>query len=68
MVNTVKPKAKDTPSKPMPKLFAASGNAAAKTALPQPANTSQKVPKNSANNLFMRTPLKTNGMKPKKTK
>lgn len=44
IVNTVRPKASDTPSNPIPTL----GNAAASTALPQPPRTSQKVPKNSA--------------------
>src|ERR1700704_1767509 len=44
MVRTVNPKARATPAKPMPRL----GNAAASTALPQPPNTSQNVPKNSA--------------------
>jgi hypothetical protein len=44
MVNTVKPKASETPCNPMP----TPGNAAAKTALPHPPKTSQKVPKNSA--------------------
>src|SRR6516165_5323302 len=44
MVKTVSPKAKATPRKPIPKP----GNPAAKTAAPQPPNTSQKVPKNSA--------------------
>ena len=40
MVSTVSPKASDTPRRPMP----TSGNAAAMTALPQPAKVSQKVP------------------------
>jgi hypothetical protein len=40
----VRPKAKETPSNPMPTF----GNAAARTALPQPPNTNQKVPRNSA--------------------
>src|SRR5215472_544029 len=44
IVRTDRPKAKATPSKPMPTC----GKAAAKTALPQPPNTSQKVPRNSA--------------------
>lgn len=48
-VRTVKPNANDTPANAIPKL----GIPAAKTALPQPPNTSQKVPKNSANNFFM---------------
>jgi hypothetical protein len=39
MVNTVKPKARATPSTPIPE--------AANTALPQPPNTSQNVPNNS---------------------
>src|SRR4029078_5701051 len=43
-VTTVKPKASETPSKPIP----TSGKAAASTALPQPPRTSQKVPMNSA--------------------
>jgi hypothetical protein len=44
MVSTVNPKAKLTPRNPMP----SDGKPAANTALPQPANVSQKVPKNSA--------------------
>src|ERR1051325_7151662 len=44
MVSTVRPNAKATPRNPMPRF----GNAAAKTALPQPPNTSQNVPKNLA--------------------
>src|ERR1051326_2164797 len=44
IVNTVNPKASDTPSSPMPTF----GNAAARTALPHPPNTSQNVPTNSA--------------------
>src|SRR5690606_38833920 len=44
MVNSVRPKAKATPAKPMPN----SGYAAAKIALPHPPNTSQKVPNSSA--------------------
>src|SRR5258705_4023148 len=44
MVSTVSPKAKLTPRNPMP----SDGKPAASTALPQPANVSQKVPKNSA--------------------
>jgi len=44
MVSTVKPKARDTPRNPIPRV----GNPAARTALPQPANVNQKVPKNSA--------------------
>ncbi|MNC64974.1 hypothetical protein D3C81_2042370 [compost metagenome] len=44
MVNTVRPNARETPSRPIPTL----GNAAASTALPQPPSTSQKVPINSA--------------------
>src|SRR6185369_9225375 len=44
MVRTVRPKATETPSSPIP----TPGNAAASTALPQPPRTSQKVPTNSA--------------------
>jgi hypothetical protein len=44
IVSTVNPNAKLTPRNPMPK----DGDPAASTALPQPANVSQKVPKNSA--------------------
>src|SRR5882757_10680565 len=44
MVRTDKPKASATPTKPIP----SSGKAAESTALPHPANTSQKVPTNSA--------------------
>jgi hypothetical protein len=49
MVITVRPKARDTPSKPIP----TSGNAAAKTALPHPPRTNQKVPINSAPYFFI---------------
>jgi len=49
MVKTVNPKANDTPSRPMP----TSGKVAAWTALPQPPNTSQNVPMNSAPNFFV---------------
>src|SRR5437016_5954940 len=48
MVSTVRPKASETPTRPMP----ISGNFAASTALPQPPNTSQKVPMNSAPSFF----------------
>src|SRR5580698_5168282 len=44
MATMVSPKAKDTPSNPIPTC----GNAAARTALPHPPSTSQKVPMNSA--------------------
>ncbi|CUX32870.1 hypothetical protein AGR7C_Cc260218 [Agrobacterium deltaense Zutra 3/1] len=51
MVRTVRPKAKATPRKPMP----SSGKPAAKTALPHPPNTSQKVPRNSERSLRLIT-------------
>src|SRR5450759_559814 len=44
MVSTVRPKARATPSNPIP----TSGNLAASTALPQPPSTNQNVPTNSA--------------------
>src|SRR5215813_3409438 len=44
MVKTVRPKAKATPTKPIPN----SGKAAAMSADPQPPKTSQNVPRNSA--------------------
>src|SRR5262245_28665620 len=44
MVSTVRPKANETPRRPIPTL----GKAAASTALPQPPKTSQNVPRNSA--------------------
>ena len=44
IVRTVRPKARETPAKPIP----SSGNAAANTALPHPPNTNQNVPTNSA--------------------
>ncbi len=44
IVKTVKPKARATPTNPIPRW----GNPAASTAAPQPPNTSQNVPKNSA--------------------
>src|SRR5882757_893320 len=47
IVSTVRPKASDTPTKPMP----SSGKAAANTADPHPPNTSQAVPMNSATSL-----------------
>src|ERR1035438_6443701 len=50
MVRTVRPKARATPAKPIPRP----GKAAASTALPHPPKTSQKVPINSANALFDR--------------
>ena len=49
MVNTVRPKANDTPNRPIP----TSGKAEARTALPQPPNTNQKVPINSAAYFFI---------------
>src|SRR3954466_1441780 len=42
-VSTDRPNASETPTKPMPKA----GKAPATTALPQPASTSQNVPRNS---------------------
>jgi hypothetical protein len=48
IVNTVKPNASETPTKPMPN----SGYPAAKTALPQPPKTNQNVPINSALSFF----------------
>src|SRR5215213_5485878 len=44
MVSTERPKANETPRRPMP----TSGKAAANTALPQPPRTNQSVPRNSA--------------------
>lgn len=49
-MSKVSPKAKATPAKPIPRF----GKAAAKTALPQPPNTSQNVPKNSAKQRLLR--------------
>src|SRR5258708_37954164 len=49
IVKTVKPKASDTPARPMPTF----GKAAASTALPQPPRTSQNVPTNSAASFFI---------------
>ncbi len=57
---TVSPKASDTPTKPMP----SSGNAAARTALPHPPNTSQNVPSASATS-FGIVPLRPQPAKPK---
>src|SRR5690606_41588689 len=48
MVSTVRPNASETPSNPIP----TSGNAAARTALPQPPRTNQNVPINSATKRF----------------
>jgi hypothetical protein len=53
IVTTVNPKANATPSRPIPTL----GNAAARTALPQPPRTNQNVPKNSALYFFIAAPL-----------
>jgi hypothetical protein len=50
IVSTVKPNAKATPTKPIPRF----GNAAASTALPHPPNTSQNVPINSAVALLLK--------------
>src|SRR3954468_18264363 len=50
IVTTVRPKASETPTRPMP----TAGNVAASTALPQPPNTSQKVPNASAADPFNR--------------
>src|ERR1700729_3475029 len=47
MVRTVRPNPSDTPTKPMPRA----GNAAARTAAPQPPSTSHAVPMNSAASL-----------------
>ena len=43
IVRSVSPKARATPTNPMPSC----GKPAAKTALPHPPSTSQKVPKSS---------------------
>src|SRR6188474_544922 len=48
MVRTVRPNASATPTNPIPSC----GKAAASTALPQPPNTSQAVPRNSALSFF----------------
>jgi hypothetical protein len=49
MVRTVRPNASATPTNPIPRFpIPAFGNAAARTALPHPPNTSQNVPTNSA--------------------
>jgi hypothetical protein len=56
IVNTVRPKAKETPSNPMP----TSGKAAARTALPHPPRTNQNVPMNSATYFFMGFPFRKN--------
>src|SRR5215472_18957747 len=50
IVSTVRPNASATPAKPIPRL----GKAAARTALPHPPNTSQKVPSNSARDLLVK--------------
>src|SRR5215831_15453420 len=49
MASKLRPKASDTPRKPIPKF----GKAAASTALPQPPKTSPNVPRNSARALFL---------------
>src|SRR5690349_1749246 len=48
MVRTVRPKASETPTKPMPSPCTGPAKFAARTALPQPPSTSQKVPNSSA--------------------
>src|SRR4051794_27398689 len=50
MVSTVRPNASATPRNPIPRP----GKPAARTALPQPPKTSQKVPMSSASALFFR--------------
>src|SRR5215472_11645400 len=50
IVSIAKPNARATPRRPTPR----SGNAADRTAVPQPPNTSQKVPRNSAAALLVR--------------
>src|SRR5258705_2751921 len=47
-VSTVRPNASATPRKPIPSDVPSDMNFAANTALPQPPNTNQKVPMNSA--------------------
>src|SRR5712692_6555855 len=49
IVKTVRPKASETPSNPIPTF----GKAAASTALPHPPRTSQNVPRNSAVHRFV---------------
>ena len=49
MVNTVSPKARETPTQPMP----TPGTPAANTAAPHPPNTNQNVPMSSATALFV---------------
>lgn len=52
MVSTVNPKARETPTRPIPRLSGVAPsramNLAARTALPQPPKTSQNVPNSSA--------------------
>src|SRR5215213_8976573 len=51
----MKPKARPTPRKPIPSwTWLSVKNSAARTALPQPPNTSQNVPRNSAPSLATR--------------
>src|SRR4029077_11263881 len=47
-VSTVRPNASATPRNPIPSDVPSDGNFAANTALPQPPNTNQNVPMNSA--------------------
>ncbi len=49
IVKTVRPKASDTPNKPIP----TSGKVAENTALSQPPSTRQNVPMNSASSFFI---------------
>jgi hypothetical protein len=53
IVSTVRPNASETPTSPIPKLESVPPNAAASTALPQPPNVNQKVPKTSAASFFV---------------
>src|SRR5690349_14996444 len=50
MVRTVRPKANATPANPIPRL----GKLASNNAAPQPPNTSQNVPMNSAEHFLKR--------------
>src|SRR5262245_52179405 len=58
IVSTVRPKASATPTSPIPMLIgelpSVTSTLAASTALPQPPNTSQDVPRNSAPSRFAR--------------
>lgn len=63
---TVRPKASETPTNPVPKLFSAPapGKLAANVTLAQPPSTSQNVSMNSAARLSSLSPLRRHSADP----